>query len=196
MQRLGLVLRQRRRRLVQDQDPRPDRQRPGDLDQLPTRDAQAADQRAAPARSRACPARRPGPRPSASSRRRSSSTPSRVGSRPSRMFSATERFGRQRQLLVDQPDAQPIGLGRVADLDRPAVHLDRAGVGPHDAAQHLDQRRLPRAVLAEQGVDLAGPQVEIDPGQRHHAAEPLGHAAERQQRSRSPGGYGHESIHR
>ena len=77
---------------------------------------------------------------------------------------------RQRQLLVDQPDAQPVGLGRVADLDRPAVHLDRAGVGPHDAAQHLDQRRLPRAVLAQQGVDLAGPQVEIDPGQRHHAA--------------------------
>ena len=50
------------------------------------------------------------------------------------------------------------------------------------AGQHVHQRRLAGAVLAEQHMHLAGLQVEIDAAQRVHAAETLGDASHGQQR--------------
>ena len=47
------------------------------------------------------------------------------------------------------------------------------------ARQHLDQRGLARAVVADQRDHLARMDVEIDVGQRRHRAEILGHVAER-----------------
>ena len=45
------------------------------------------------------------------------------------------------------------------------------------AVEDLHQRRLAGAVLAEQGVDLAGPHVEVDVVVGHEVAEALRDAA-------------------
>ena len=42
---------------------------------------------------------------------------------------------------------------------REPQHL--AGVAPHDAAEHLHERRLAGAVLADQAADLAGAKHEV-----------------------------------
>ena len=123
-------LRQRGRRLVQDQDPRTDGQCPGDLDHLLLG---------------RCSGRRPEPRDSPISGRPSSATSASASSNirrrsqqaePDRLAAEEEvlghrEIGRQRELLVNDPYAQPIGIGHIANLDLPAVHLDRARIGPN-----------------------------------------------------------------
>ena len=67
----------------------------------------------------------------------------------------------QAELLVDHAD--PSGdriCGRV-ELLLGAVHPDLAGVGQVDAAQHIDQRGLAGAVLAQQRMDGARPHGEV-----------------------------------
>ena len=68
-------------------------------------------------------------------------------------------------------------LGR-GDLDRLAEPRDLALVGAMDAREHLDQRRLARAVLAEDAVHLAGQNVQVDSAQRVDAGEGLRHASD------------------
>ena len=68
----------------------------------------------------------------------------------------------ERDLLVDESDAEFLGAGRRGDLDRLAVEEDLAAVGPEDAVDDVHQRRLSRAVLAGDGVHLAAPQLEVD----------------------------------
>ena len=52
-----------------------------------------------------------------------------------------------------------------------------------DARDALDQRRLPGAVVADEGHDLAVPHLEVDVGQRLHRAERLRDASELKERS-------------
>ena len=61
-----------------------------------------------------------------------------------------------------------------------ALHLDRPLVGTVGAGDHLDQRRLPRAVLAHQRVHLARAQVERHPLEGLHAGERLADARQPQ----------------
>ena len=116
-----------------------------------------------PGRSPACPARRPGPRP-----RRPGD-----GDRPARPDgSARGPAGCSRPPRGSGPATAPGGsAGCPADpasaasrisTGRPSSSIVPAS-GRTIAAQHLDQRRLPGAVLAQKRVDLAGLQVEIDP---------------------------------
>ncbi len=72
----------------------------------------------------------------------------------------------------------------VRQRDRLAAPADLALVGLVRAGQHLDQRRLAGAVLAEQAVHLAGADVEVDAAERPHARELLHDAAHLEQ---SPG---------
>ena len=58
-----------------------------------------------------------------------------------------------------------------------------AGVGGIGAGDDVDQRRLARAVLAEQDVDLAGPKVEVDAVERDHAGEELRYPGQFQQQA-------------
>ena len=85
----------------------------------------------------------------------------------------------QARLLVDHRDPERPGLRRAGDHGRLAVDADRARVRLVDAGQDLDQGALARAVLPDQRVDLAGPQVERHVGQGLGRRERLGHAGQR-----------------
>ena len=66
----------------------------------------------------------------------------------------------ERQRLVDRLDVVAPGVAGRADLGLLAVDQDLAGVGMVGAGEHLDQRRLAGAVVAEQADDLAGEEVD------------------------------------
>ena len=77
------------------------------------------------------------------------------------------------ELLVHRRDAElDRGFGS-RDLDRLAEPRDLALVGAVHAREHLDQRRLARAVLAEDAVHLAGQDLQVDAAQGMHAGERL-----------------------
>ena len=68
--------------------------------------------------------------------------------------------------------------------DRAAGHGQSSRVGGHGARHHLDERRLPRAVLADEGVDLSLVEIERHTRQRAHAGVRLGDEARREERRR------------
>ena len=87
---------------------------------------------------------------------------------------------RERELLVDRDDAELLGRMR---RSRSATVSPANSIVPASGccapAQDLEQRRLAGAVLAEQRVDLAGRNLEVDLVQGLHAGEALadpGHA--------------------
>src|SRR4029079_25624 len=57
-----------------------------------------------------------------------------------------------------------------------ALECELPAIGLVDAGEHVEQRRLARAVRAYQPVDLALPDRKVDARQRLHAAEALGDA--------------------
>ena len=68
---------------------------------------------------------------------------------------------------------------------RLSVNDDRAALlGRLHAGNDLDQRRLARAVLADQAMDLARLEAEVDVAERVNAAESLGNVAEFEERHR------------
>ena len=79
----------------------------------------------------------------------------------------------QREVLVDDLDAERRGVGRAVDRDRLALEEDLAAVDRVDARHALDQRRLAGAVVADEGGDLAGTHREVDLVQHLHRAEAL-----------------------
>ena len=79
----------------------------------------------------------------------------------------------QREILVDGVDPE-----RACVVDRPegrllAVDEDPARVGPVEAAQDLDERRLAGAVVADQAEALALAEAERDVDEGRDGAEPL-----------------------
>ena len=81
--------------------------------------------------------------------------------------------GDDAQLLADHRDAARVRVGGRPELDGLAVHKDAPRLGPVDAAEDLDQRRLAGAVLAHERVHLARRQVELHVIQRHGGVEAL-----------------------
>jgi hypothetical protein len=69
----------------------------------------------------------------------------------------------EHEVLVDHADAALDRVGRAGDLRHGAVEQDFALVGRRQPVEDVHQGRLAGAVLAEQGVDLAGPDLEVDP---------------------------------
>ena len=84
----------------------------------------------------------------------------------------------EHEVLVDHADAARDGVRWAGDLDRLAVEAGsrpRPGVAsPYRMFMRVD---LPGAVLAEQGVDLAGADVEVDGVVRDDARIALGDPA-------------------
>ena len=175
-----VALGQRGGRLVHDQDARVVRQRAQDLDPLAVADGERADdlvggevvdlERGE---------QRLGLRPHGAP-----VDPAAAGAR--RMAEedvlGDGEFGKEQQLLIDGRDPGALGfLGR-GEARRAPVDQDLAGVRLIDAGDDLDQRRLARAVLAEQRVNLAGADVERDAAQRAHAGKALLEVAHLEQR--------------
>ena len=94
-------------------------------------------------------------------------------------FSATLRSGNRRGSwwTTAIPSARA-WAGPAMTVGSPSTRIVPA-VGLVDAGQDLDQGALARAVLADQRVDLAGPQVERHVVSACVAREPLGHAGQR-----------------
>jgi hypothetical protein len=87
--------------------------------------------------------------------------------------------GDQHEVLMDHADARPDGIcgraegmGDAVDEDFPLVGLVQAVELPHE-------RALTGTVFAEQGVHLAGGNLEADPGIGHDAGETLHDVAHR-----------------
>src|SRR5581483_5318905 len=63
----------------------------------------------------------------------------------------------QGEVLVDEPEARGARRSGMAERHQDSVHLDGGALlRLVDACEQLDERRLARAVLPDQGVDLAG----------------------------------------
>ena len=176
----ALVRRQRRGRLVQQDHPRRMGESAGNLDQLPLGLAEAVDPRR-------------GIDPSTDEREArfgagqhdapiDVAEPARDGVREHRRRVDQDVLGnaqrrQQRELLMHHHDAALERGARGEMLERLAVELERALVRLDMAAHDLDERALPRAVLAEQRVDLAVRDREAGALQRLGGAEPLAYAA-------------------
>ena len=77
------------------------------------------------------------------------------------------------ELLMHHGDAVVKGVARVDEVDLLAVHPDGARVLFIDTEQALHERRFTGAVLAHEGVDGAGTQLELGMVQRLDARELL-----------------------
>src|SRR5690606_33899529 len=91
-------------------------------------------------------------------------------------------LGQEVELLEDRGDAGGLRLERVGEGDGRAVELDGAGVGGLHPGEDLHERRLARAVLPDEGVDLAGTYLEVDAGEHLDPEEGLGDAAHPEER--------------
>ena len=169
-QNLGLLRRQRGRRLVEQQDARAQRKRLGDLDELHLRDVELRDRRARVEieLENLEPAARLGMDGVVIDRAQKSAA------------EAFEQYvfadGEARNeiaLLMDDADAGGDRIARTLEADGRAVEPQLALVRPIDAGDDLDQRRFAGAVLAEQRVDRAAAHRQRHVLQRQHAGEGL-----------------------
>ena len=94
----------------------------------------------------------------------------------------------EREVLVDGGDPKLQCVARAGHGDRLAAEADLAGGRRVHAGEHLDQRRLARAVVADERDDLAGMDVEVDVGQRRDGAEVLADAAQAEDQLAGGGG--------
>ena len=78
--------------------------------------------------------------------------------------------GEDHRFLVDRDDAAALRIGGRTQRDELTVDANLAGVGCVDPRHRLDERRLARPVLADQGVDLTGEQ--LDPGTAQRPSRP------------------------
>ena len=171
----GLLDAQRRRRLIEDQDPRPEVFRPGDGQRLALAARQRSDElpriadldpdlehlvgRDFAGTGHVELLERPEPR---------------RGLRADEEVAADRHKRQHGQVLVNRRDASIQGVARRAEDDRLAVHEERAGVGRVYPRQRLDEGRLPGAVVAEEAVHLARTDRQRDVLERDHAPEVLG----------------------
>ena len=71
-----------------------------------------------------------------------------------------------------------------ADRVGAALEADRAGVGRVEAGDQTQQRALAAAAAADDGDELAGGDVEVDPAQHLLVAERFDNSAQRERRRR------------
>ena len=103
---------------------------------------------------------------------RSSRTPPRpVSSRPAKMLPRDGQVGERHHLLIDHADPVRERVARAREGQAPVVQPDLAAIRRDDAGENLEERRLAGAVLAHQGVRLAGAHGKADAAERPHGAE-------------------------
>ena len=162
-QKLDLVARDHRRRLVQDQQLDLVHHRLGDLDHLLIRhgqfrnqlvrvdiDAQAVQQFARILAGLAIVDQ-------------AERAPPLV---PEKDVLGDTQMRKQNEFLIDDVDSGRLRLARRRPMHDLVVELDLASVGLIDARNHLGQRRFSGAVLAHQSVDFTGVNLEINAVER------------------------------
>ena len=171
---------ERRRRLVHDEDLRSVGERLGDGDDLPSPDRQLAhglvdaDVGA----------------DDADSRQRLLAHGRAVEHAAARELPPKKQIGgdvearHEVELLEDGGDARGLRGARIVEANGPPLQKHFASVRSEDAGEDVHERRLAGAVLAEEGMNLAALEVEIDAAQSLHAAEMLGDPAHDEQRRR------------
>ena len=188
-QALGLARRERRGRLVHDQQARLALQRLRDLDQLLLGDDQMLDQRVGACRQAdqsqhafGLGAHRSVVEPRARPAARRARTGVRSTKEPhqtARLLVAEEdvlRDGQvlgERELLVDHHDAARLGCPWSIEVHHVAIDTQFAAAQGFIAGEDLHQRALAGAVLAEQADHATGCEVEADTVQDLHRAERL-----------------------
>ena len=100
----------------------------------------------------------------------------------------------EHEVLVDHADAALDRVRRTGDLNGLTVQQDLPLVGFGKAVEDVHERRLARAVLAEQRVDLAGTHIEVDVIVGDDARISLGHAAHLQRGNAGPSVLGHGCL--
>ena len=93
---------------------------------------------------------------------------------------------RESKFLVNRDDAKLVGIMRRGGRDQLASEGDRAGVRRLRPGQDFQKRRLAGSIFTEEGVDLAGRDLEIDIVERQRAGKTLGDAGHSQQRIGHP----------
>ena len=81
---------------------------------------------------------------------------------------------------MDNAYAERLRMFRLPYHNLGAIYDELARIMRDHAGEDVHQRRFAGAVLAEQRMDLAGPDIEIDVVQRAHAWEGLAYAFGRQ----------------
>jgi hypothetical protein len=87
-------------------------------------------------------------------------------------------------VLVHHADATSGGVEGIHDLAARAVDVDRSLVGHHEPDEDLHQRRLAGAVLAEDAVDPAAMEAQVDAVARDDGTEALGDGGQLDRRGR------------
>ena len=178
-QRLGLLRREHRGRLVEDQDAGAAVQRLQNLHALPFADRQAADLRL----------RIHAEAEALAEVEQALTRTAAIGAQPPQRLGADHHVVEhrqvigQREVLVHHADAGGQRRLGVARRQRGAKGLDRAGIGAVVAEQDRHQRGLAGAVLAEQRQHLAGAERERDRIVGQQRAEALADAGQAQYRT-------------
>ncbi len=176
---VDLGRRQRRRRLVEDENAGIDHEGAPDLDDLTLRQRQLANRPVDVELFAELPENAP----------RAFAHRPVVDQQTARLVAEIDvlggvEVGHQPGVLIDHGDAASAGIGGACQGHRHAGDADLAGVRPRGAGQHAHQGRLAGAVLADQRVNLAGLAVEGDIQKRLDARERLGYPLDRERRSR------------
>ena len=78
------------------------------------------------------------------------------------------------QLLIDDADAQPLGIERMVQRHFAAVEHNPPAIGPERSGADARQGAFARAILAHQGMDFARGEFETRRAQGRDAAKMLG----------------------
>ena len=165
----SLGVRQRRGRLVEDQQARGAAERAANLHELFLRRAQPIDARLGIEREAML----------GDQLARLALHRTLVEQRPSLPFAPEEEIlgdrevRRQQRFLVHHRDADGMGVRRTVEIHRLPAPTHHAAIALQHARDDLHQRRLTRAVLADEGVHLTRLNVQVAALQRRHAAEVL-----------------------
>jgi hypothetical protein len=87
---------------------------------------------------------------------------------------------------MDRRDALAQRIARRAELNRPALQENAAGIGADEARDDLDQRRLAGAVFAHQSMDFPRLEIERNAVERLDAGKGLADGFEREAHLRRP----------
>ena len=178
-QPLGLGLRQRGCRLVEDEDGAAGAERAGDLDELPVRQRQVADP-AAQVDGGAEPVHRRLDLPAVGAAAEDRQGRGRQHARDDVLLHRAVR--EQHQFLMHDDQAGPARLRQRAGRHLAPGNGQPSAVGPDGAAEHPDQGRFAGAVGAEQPMHLAGGDGQRNVVERADAAERLADVLGLQQR--------------